>query len=83
MKTITEQELEDLRRIRLEINLSKEKLADVEIEIKRLKSFKEDIFSKIKTTYKDFSDQQNKLVEVYGNVSIDLQTGEIKDSENI
>ena len=83
MKTITEQELEDLRRIRLEINLSKEKLADVEIEIKRLKSFKEDIFSKIKTTYKDFSDQQNKLVEVYGNVSIDLQTGEIKDRDKI
>jgi hypothetical protein len=83
MKTITEQELEDLRRIRLEINLSKEKLADVEIEIKRLNSFKEDLFSKIKTTYKDFSDQQNKLVEVYGSVNINLQTGEIIDSENI
>jgi hypothetical protein len=83
MKTITEQELEDLRRIRLEINLSKEKLADVEIEIKRLNSFKEDLFSKIKTTYKDFSEQEKKLLEVYGNVNINLQTGEIKDRENI
>ena len=83
MKTITEQELEDLRRIHLEFSSSKEKLADVEIEIKRLKSFKEDLFSKIKTAVKDFSDQQNKLVEVYGNVSIDLQTGEIKDRDKI
>jgi predicted membrane protein len=83
MKTITEQELEDLRRIRLEINLSKEKIADVEIEIKRLNSFKEDLFSKIKTTYKDFSEQEKKLLEVYGNVNINLQTGEIKDRENI
>ena len=82
MKTITEQELEDLRRVNSEFNSLKGKIADAEIEIKKLNVFKEDVFSKLETAYLDFKEQEKKLLEVYGNVNINLQTGEITDDKN-
>jgi hypothetical protein len=54
MKTITEQELEDLRRVNSEFNTLKGKIADAEIEIKKLNVFKEDVFSKLETVSLDF-----------------------------
>jgi len=82
MKTITEQELEDLRRVNSEFNTLKGKIADAEIEIKKLNVFKEDVFSKLETVSLDFKEQEKKLLEVYGNVNINLQTGEITDDKN-
>ena len=81
MKTITEQELEELRRVNSEFNLLKGKLADAEIEIKKINVFKEDVFSKLETASIDFKEQEKKLLETYGNVKIDLQTGEITEQE--
>ena len=82
MKTITEQELEDLRRVNSEFNTLKGKIADAEIEIKKINVFKEDIFSKVEIVSLDFKEQEKKLLEVYGNVNINLQTGEITDDKN-
>lgn len=82
MKTITEQELEDLRRVNSEFNSLKGKIADAEIEIKKLNVFKDDVFSKLETVSIDFKEQEKKLLEVYGNVNINLQTGEITDDKN-
>jgi hypothetical protein len=82
MKTITEQELEDLRRVNSEFNTLKGKIADAEIEIKKINVFKEDIFSKLEIVSLDFKEQEKKLLEVYGNVNINLQTGEITDDKN-
>jgi hypothetical protein len=82
MKTITEQELEDLRRVNSEFNSLKGKIAEAEIEIKKLTVFKESIFSKLEHVSIDFKEQENKLLETYGNVNINLQTGEITDDEN-
>ena len=82
MKTITEQELEDLRRVNSEFNSLKGKIADAEIEIKKLNVFKEDVFSKLETVSIDFKEQEKKLLETYGNVNINLQTGEITDDKN-
>jgi hypothetical protein len=82
MKTITEQELQDLRRVNSEFNSLKGKIADAEIEIKKLNVFKEDVFSKLETVSIDFKEQEKKLLEVYGNVNINLQTGEITDDKN-
>ena len=82
MKTITEQELEDLRRVNSEFNTLKGKLADVEIEIKKLSVFKEEIFSNLESVSIDFKSQENKLIETYGKVNINLQTGEITNDEN-
>ena len=82
MKTITEQELEDLRRVNSEFNTLKGKIADAEIEIKKINVFKEDIFSKLEIASLDFKEQEKKLLEVYGNVNINLQTGEITNDKN-
>ena len=82
MKNITEQELEDLRRVNSEFNALKGKLADVEIEIKKLNVFKEEIFSNLESVSIDFKDQEYKLIETYGKVNINLQTGEITNDEN-
>ena len=82
MKTITEQELQDLRRVNSEFNTLKGKIADAEIEIKKINVFKEDIFSKLEIVSLDFKEQEKKLLEVYGNVNINLQTGEITDDKN-
>jgi len=82
MKTITEQELENLRRVNSEFNSLKGKIADAEIEIKKLNVFKEDVFSKLETVSIDFKEQEKKLLETYGNVNINLQTGEITDDKN-
>ena len=82
MKTITEQELQDLRRVNSEFNTLKGKIADAEIEIKKINVFKEDIFSKLEIVSLDFKEQEKKLLEIYGNVNINLQTGEITDDKN-
>jgi hypothetical protein len=82
MKTITEQELEDLKRVNSEFNSLKGKIADAEIEIKKLSVFKEDVFSKLETVSIDFKEQEKKLLDAYGNVNINLQTGEIIDDKN-
>jgi len=82
MKTITEQELEELRRVNSEFNTLKGKIADAEIEIKKLNVFKEDVFSKLETVSIDFKEQEKKLLDVYGKVNINLQTGEITDDKN-
>lgn len=82
MKTITEQELEDLRKVHSDFNSLKGKIADAEIEIKKLNVFKEDVFSKLETVSIDFKEQEKKLLDAYGNVNINLQTGEITDDKN-
>ena len=82
MKTITEQELEDLRRVNSEFNTLKGKIADAEIEIKKLNIFKDDVFSKLEVVSIDFKDQEKNLLDTYGNVNINLQTGKITDDKN-
>jgi hypothetical protein len=82
MKTITEQELEDLKKVSSEFNKLKGQIADAEIEIKRITIYKDDVFSKLESVSVDFKEQENKLVETYGKVNINLQTGEITDDKN-
>jgi len=82
MKKITEQELEDLKRINLEFNSLRIKIADIEIERNRLKIYKDEIFSKLDVASNDFKEQEKKLLDIYGNVNINIQTGEITDDKN-
>ena len=82
MKKITEQELEDLQKINADFSKLKSNLADAEMEIKKINSFKEDVFLKIEEVSKAFKEQETKLLDTYGKVSINIQTGEITDDEN-
>jgi hypothetical protein len=82
MKTITEQELENLKKVSSEFNTLRGKIADIEIEIKKLNVFKEEVFSELETVSIDFKEQEKKLLDTYGKVNINIQTGEITNGEN-
>jgi hypothetical protein len=82
MKTITEQELENLKKVSLEFNILRGKIADIEIEIKKLNVFKEEVFSELEIVSVDFKEQEKKLLDTYGKVNINIQTGEITNGEN-
>jgi hypothetical protein len=82
MKKVTEQELENLKRVNSEFNSLKNKLAEAEIEIKKINIFKEDVFNKLELASTDFKEQEKKLLDTYGKVNINLQTGEITNDEN-
>lgn len=82
MKTITEQELENLKKVSLEFNTLRGKIADIEIEIKRINVFKEEVFSKLETVSIEFKEQKQRLLDTYGKVNINIQTGEITNGEN-
>jgi hypothetical protein len=82
MKTITEQELENLKKVSSEFNTLRGKIADIVIEIKKLNVFKEEVFSELETVSIEFKEQEKKLLDTYGKVNINIQTGEITDGKN-
>ena len=82
MKTITKQELEDLKKVNLEFNTLRGNIADIEIEIKKLNISKEKVFSELEIVSIDFKEQEKSLLDTYGKVNINIQTGEITNGEN-
>lgn len=82
MKTITKQELENLKKVSLEFNTLRGNIADIEIEIKKLNISKEKVFSELEIVSIDFKEQEQKLLDTYGKVNINIQTGEITNGEN-
>ena len=77
MKTITKQELENLKKVSLEFNTLRGNIADIEIEIKKLNISKEKVFSELEIVSIDFKEQEKSLLDTYGKVNINIQTGEI------
>lgn len=82
MKQITQEELELLQKANTDFNKTKLTLADIEIAIKQLEAKKSGIFSELEQISIDFKELETVMVEKYGNVNINLQTGEIQDDEN-
>ena len=81
MKTITTEELELLRETNSKFNSLKGSLADNEISIKRLENTKTAIFSELEKISLEYKDIETNLLGKYGDISIDLQTGEIKEND--
>lgn len=79
MKKVTEQELEELRKANSTFNTLKLKLAEVEIETKRLSVFKESVFQELEDASSEFKELEKSLVEAYGNVNVNLNTGDITE----
>lgn len=82
MKQITTEELELLQKANIDFNKAKIVLADVEIKIRQYESHKSKIFIELEEISKTFKELESTLVEKYGDVNINLQTGEIQDDEN-
>ena len=81
MKSLETQELEDLRSLSSRVKILKEEIADIEVNLSRLNNKKPMIIFDIENAAEELTKLQNELQEKYGNVVIDLNTGEIKDGQ--
>jgi len=86
MNKIKEDQLSKLVSLNQDLRHLKNSIADTEIQISRAKaqigsaeSAKMDFISRIENCAKELTDFQQELSTEYGNVVIDLQTGEYKN----
>jgi len=82
MNKIEEQELTTLRDLNLKFNNLRQRLADIEISIRNLDMQKKNVFSDMDELSTSFKNIEADMLEKYGKVEINLQTGEIKDDKN-
>lgn len=78
MKVLETQELEKLRELNKNFGILKNNIADIEITIRNLENKKNIVFSELDKLSSDFIDAEKELTEKYGDVTIDLESGEIK-----
>ena len=72
MKTVTTEELEGLRTLHQKFNETKLNIADAEL-------LKHKLFRDLDDLSKEYKELEALLLDKYGKVSVNLQTGEIND----
>lgn len=72
MKTVTTEELEGLRTLRQKFNETKLNIADAEL-------LKHKLFRDLDALSKEYQEIEALLLDKYGKVSVNLQTGEVND----
>lgn len=82
MNTLELNELENLKDLNFKVKSLKEDIADIEVSLSRLKTKKQSALFEIEVAAEELSKFQSELFEKYGNVTIDLSTGEIKNAEH-
>jgi hypothetical protein len=82
MKKIEEQELLTLRELNKSFVELRAKLADLEIANRNIQSQKNLVFNDLDKLSSEFKSIEADLLENYGNVKINLETGEITDDKN-
>jgi hypothetical protein len=82
MKAIEKQELETLRDLNKSFVDLRAKLADLEIANRNIQSQKNLVFNDLDKLSSEFKSIEADLLEKYGNVKINLETGEIQDDKN-
>ena len=82
MKAIEKQELETLRDLNKSFVDLRKKLADLEIANRNIQSQKNLVFNDLDKLSSKFKSIEADLLEKYGNVKINLETGEITDDKN-
>jgi predicted nucleic acid-binding Zn-ribbon protein len=80
MNTLESTELESLKDLNFKVKTLKEEIADIEVSLSRLKTKKQSALFEIEVAAEELSKFQSELFEKYGNVTIDLSTGEIKNA---
>lgn len=80
MNTLELNELENLKSLNLKVKSLKEDIADIEVSLSRLKNKKQSSLFEIEVAAEELSKFQSELFEKYGDVTIDLNTGEIKNA---
>lgn len=82
MNTLESTELESLKSLNLKVKTLKEDVADIEVSLSRLKTRKQSALFEIEVAAEELNKFQSELFEKYGDVTIDLSTGEIKDGKH-
>lgn len=82
MKSLEFTELETLKGLSTKVRSLKEDIADMEVSMSRLKQKKQSALFEIEVAADELGKFQSELYEKYGDVSIDLSTGEIKDGQH-
>jgi hypothetical protein len=72
MKTVTTEELEGLRTLHQKFNETKLNIADAEL-------LKHKLFRDLDALSKEYQEIEALLLDKYGKVSVNLQTGEVND----
>lgn len=80
MNTLELNELENLKSFSMKVKSLKEDIADIEVSLSRLKTKKQSALFEIEVAAEELSKFQSELFEKYGDVTIDLSTGEIKNA---
>ena len=80
MNTLELNELENLKSLSIKLKNIKEEISDIEVSLSRLKTKKQSALFEIEIAAEELSKFQAELFEKYGNVTIDLSTGEIKNA---
>ncbi len=80
MKAIEKQELETLRELNKSFVELRGKLADMEIASRNIQSQKNMIFSDMDKLSTEFKSIEADLLEKYGNVKVNLETGEYDEN---
>ncbi len=80
MNTLESNELENLKDLNFKVKTLKEDIADIEVSLSRLKTKKQSALFEIEVDAEELSKFQAELFEKYGDVTIDLSTGEIKNA---
>jgi len=78
MKVLETEELENLRELNKNFNTLKNNIADIEIAIRNLENKKTAVFSELEKLSSEFADAEKALTEKYGDVTVNLESGEIK-----
>jgi hypothetical protein len=82
MKSIEKQELETLRELNKSFVDLRSKISDLEIANRNIQSQKNLVFGDMDKLSSEFKSIEADLLEKYGNVKINLETGEITDDKN-
>lgn len=82
MNALESNELENLKGLSNRVKSLKEDIADIEVSLSRLKTKKHSALFEIEVAAEELSKFQADLFEKYGDVTIDLSTGEIKDGKH-
>jgi hypothetical protein len=80
MKAIEKQELETLRELNKSFVELRGKLADLEITSRNVQTQKNMIFSDMDKLSTEFKSIEADLLEKYGNVKVNLETGEYDEN---
>lgn len=82
MKNIEQTELEKLRNLNKSFSDLRSSLADLEIKGRTIQIHKENVFRDMDKLSSEFKELEAELLAKYGNVKINLQTGEITDDKD-